>query len=279
MKIENEVSLEALELDHRFISFEVFNGLQGLANAIKRLPTMMGTALNIFNRQREIGLVGLIDRSKMDKSWAYVQKLNYAEIRNNLVIVPEGLQADLLSYTNALRKVADTVMTLESDVIIPYERWLAEMVGEPERIRNLTNNAKIPGMRNLDFMAGEREIQQLFATTGQRHHEVPFGQAFHRIADYQTVIRVAEDLDRVFSQSTQKRLMIRIERVNELLSELVKIIDLNVSGTRPSPATIRSLAETAMNVARLLEQYGLYRYRLLALEHALEKTSERVRTF
>jgi len=276
LALEDHVcSLEQLQLENEIISMEAFAGMASLKQAISRLPNFFTSAKNLISNKISAFFKTrkqLFSYSDLCKTAAKVEQKSYADLQDVRVYVPEGLNADLLSYTRALKKVGETVILIETDVLKPYETYLAQIVGDPARLSAVSGKLDIQQMRRLDLTASEKQIQSMFVASGQRTPFVKYSQAIHRNGDIKLLAEELDSLERLFGEDSHKRLMAHSERLNVLLSDLVNMIELNE--TKISPNYVKSLGDTTYHVARLLEQYGLFRYRLIELSYSLDETAK-----
>lgn len=274
-------TLDDLRIEQEIASMESFLGLDAVERAARRLPGIVQGARNLLKTQRH--------QFKSDKPvfspkplrdlYRKIERHSYVNLQAVDVQVPEGLRSDLLTYVRALKPVGDVVRRLESDVLQPFETWLGQMVGDPQKLANLSNRIQVTGMQTLSFETSEKTIQNLFQTHGQRTHLVPYGQAFLRNLDLQIVSEELGELESLFGKDHQKVMFEHTTRIVNMMRDLTTILENRSQELRVSAATVRSLSDTVYHVARLLEQYGLFRYRLLELSHAMEETRVRLDTW
>jgi len=270
-------SMEALQTQRDIIAVESFAGADSLRAAVARLPALFGSAQTFY--AKFMGNPGTFYfktkdlRDTADK----LTHINYADIRNIDVLVPEGLATDLLAYVRVLNQSGDLADKLESEVLAPFETWLGTMLGAPENLRNLSQNLQIPGFRLHDTKAVEKKIQDSFTHSGRRESLVKYGKAFHRNQDIYDLVKELEKLERAFGLDGQKRIVKLTERITMMMGELVTMVHGNPDIA--SPAAVKNLSDITFQLARELEHYGLLRYRITELSNSITETQKAINTF
>lgn len=270
-------TMEALQTQRDIIAVEAFAGSDSLKQSISRMVSLFGSAKTFY--ARFLGNTGAFYfktkelRDTADK----LTHVNYADIRNIDVLVPEGLDTDLLSYVRVLNQSGDLAEKLESEVLGPFEKWLATMLGAPENLRNLTQNLQIPDFRLHDTKVVEKKIQDCFIHSGRREGLVKYGKAFHRNQDLFELVKELEKLEKAFGLDGQKRIVQLTERITMMMGELVTMINGNPNLV--SSASVKNLSDITFQLARELEHYGLLRYRITELSNAVTETHKSITTY
>lgn len=279
MKIElnPQLTMEQLQTESGIVAIEAFAGTESLGKAVARLPAIFGSAKAFYAKYLgNLGAFYFKTKELRDIS-SKLEQVSYVDIRNIDVLVPEGMVVDLPQYVQTLNQAGATAQKLESDVLKPFETWLAQMLGDPENLRNLTQNLKIPAMRLHDTKAAEKQIQACFAHTGRREGLVKYSQAFRRNSDVGVVAEELEQLEANFGMDGQKRIVQYTDRITMMMGELITLINGNPE--KASPAAVRNLSDITFQVARELEHYGLLRYRITELSNSMGETMKSINRY
>lgn len=277
MKIDSSISsLHDLNIAQQIASMESFGSMDSVMGAIRRLPSIVMGAQKLYAAHLGNPAVPQFRSKELIDTYHKVEPFSYIDLRTMDVQVPEGLTVDFLSYVRALKVAGHLVKTIESDVLQPFDHWLAQVVGRPEMLSNLNHTLRVDGMKHLNFDAVNKTITNMFVQKGERHHLVPYGQAFQRNLDIKTLGTELDELEMLFGRDAQKRILAHVKRITELLQELMTILEGRQSELKVSSATVRAISEAAYEVARVLEQYGVFRYRLLELGHAVGETEKKI---
>ncbi|KAJ3188711.1 hypothetical protein HDU85_004425 [Gaertneriomyces sp. JEL0708] len=112
----------------------------------------MATDISHFVRQQKLGKVNLIGHSMGGKT-AMHYALSHPELVDNLIVVDmaptdQNLNEEFRQYINAMQKVADSGVTLQSEA----DRILSETIPQASvRQFLLTNLKKVPNERHLQW--------------------------------------------------------------------------------------------------------------------------------
>jgi len=79
-------------------------------------------------------------------------------------------------------------------------------------------------------------------------------------------------MSKLFDSKSHQEILDKNQRMSALLNDLIDTIDNHVGGLKVSPTTIKALADTTYHTARLMEQYGILRFRLLELDYSVKET-------
>jgi len=271
----NAITVESIRHSCDVLSLEAFAGLNALKSAIDRLPNLFSKAgrffkskFNLFSKQPK----ALFSAHGLENAYKKADQKSYANLQHIVVHAPEGLQVSLLKYTRLLKKQADTASKLLPDVINPYNNWLGQVVENPSILAQNTSRLNIEGFQNINFEPIEKEIQACFVTHGQRTNRVHYSKAFERNQDLLELSKELDEMSNLFSSKMHQEILDKNLRMSELLNGLIEVVETNKGGLKVSSTTIKALADTTYHTARLMEQYGLLRFRLLELDHSVKET-------
>lgn len=276
---ETELTMESLRLQQEIASIEAFAGVEGLKSAVSRLPQIFSGAGAFYARFAGNLQTFLFPTRDLRDIAIKLDRHGYADVRTADVTVPEGLTTDLLSYTQLLLTSTSIAQSLVDDVLSPFEHYLATLVGDPQRLSQLSTNLNVPAMRLHQLEPVEKKINACFASVGKREAIVPFGKAFHRVADVRTLSAELEKLEKAFGKDDQKRIIQLTQRITEMLGEVITLIEGQDQKYRTSPAAVKAMSDTAFQVARELEHYGLVRYRLTELSNSVDLSMKQIGTW
>ncbi len=274
-----ELTMETFRHLQETISLEAFAGSDGLRQAMTRLPQLYTGAKSFYARFAGNLAAFMFKTGDIRDLATDLERCSYVDIRGTLVTVPEGLGVDLLAYTQCLLTSTTMAQNITKDVLAPFEHYLATLLGDPQQLAALTGQLKVPELRLHQLEPAEKKINACFVHSGKREALVPFGRAFHRIADVRTLSGQLEKLEAAFGKDDQKRIIELTRRITEMLGEIITVIEGQSATQRTSPAAVKALSDMSYLVARELEHYGLVRYRLTELSNSIDATMKQIGTW
>lgn len=253
-------NLSALELQQRTIALESNILSNALSAVTTRLPTYV-TEINVFIRS----LFDLSEAPPLQlvgnrKAQALVKGMAYPTLLTTTVYTPPGLSVPYMELVDVLASSERIASVILKDTLQPFNKWLAVQLSNPDRLVTISG-AHIPGFTDHDIPRVIRTLGDCFKASPAQV-ETHFGNAFKRLADFATV---AQELNRINDSAahvTPKMMLAQITELTTNLDLLIKRMSEDPETYRTSSAVVRSLADTALIVARECEFYSVFHYQL-----------------
>lgn len=176
-----------------------------------------------------------------------IEKNDYMGIAALNVNVPEGLQVDYLTFAELTHEVARHCASLNTEVLEPIRKVLAEIVSQPQ--------AKYDMKRELVKAFNEREAhrkqihQALLACFNDSHVKiVPYERAIQRNADWKAVTARCVQIEREVTLD-KAQLQKDVAEILSLVEALVELIETDSSFTKLNPKLKTQMADLVRQAA------------------------------
>lgn len=267
--------LDHLKEQNETISVEAAGGPTLISSAISRLPKFLADAKAFFMENTGIPLLNLIPRKTISAFSHRIQPVPYTDLRETIVVVPPGLKVDLETYSTKLAKAAEYASTFRAEVLDPFHRWLSGKISDPSSLASMRPALEIEGYKKRPYEAQMSALANCFDDKSEVG-EVPYGKALRRNADWAEIVSNAQKIQEIFLKDDQHLTQREIVQTSDLMDLLLKRLNESPEEYQLSKATLTSLADATLALAREIEFYGMVRYRLLEFDHAIKETIARL---
>lgn len=204
-----------------------------------------------------------------------ITKHSYMGLRAVTAFTPEGLNVPYSQYLAALSPAVDHVARMPEQVLFPFTKFLSgiitnrELGGSSQRIDQPYPDLQAQRTRLL------QGIGQCFQTNSSRT-ERTLADVVARNADWELVLRQADELAQTLNKIDRKVLDKKIRECVELLSAVQRKIQKKDFGSMSSQVA-NNLSAGTYQVASELEFYSVVFYRLQALLEAMNRSIEHLK--
>jgi hypothetical protein len=202
-----------------------------------------------------------------------INAYSYADLGEKKVFIPAGMQVPYLTYLEVLEGAIEVNQELLTLVLVPYARWLGELIEEPERLKSIGGSRAIAAFKphNLDELTAKLG---LCFKMGDNQTQKSFKEVFARNADLKPVYSTATALISRYKSIDRKKVNATVRGISDMLSVLITNIDEKNISLDHNPTGRDYLATLTRSLAREIEFYALMGYQLTQLAVALKNTSK-----
>ncbi len=196
---------------------------------------------------------------KLDKDMSKeLSSLNYVELGNILVSVPEGFKGNLLEYNKLLLTISDTIYATSLQIIQEYHGILSSFITNKE---NQTSVKDYKDFFNRISRTREPLESSLnsFSSNGTRSR-IYFKDVIGRISDL-------KDLSDVTNKLFSQHVLVNLGSIKEAVFKLTSMLDIIIDQmakqdiSKVSKAAASNIAEGGYMVGQQVEFLSLFYYR------------------
>lgn len=268
--------LKDIEETSTMISLEAQCGHESFENAFAKLPGLVDQLRSFLSNKigdpLSLNFLGMRPHFFIRA----IGRTTYLDFKHVTLYVPAGLNVPYLAHQKVLEQSSKHCLDIERDVLDPLTKWLGERVGNPTAFSSVTSTLKAPS-GTADKL--EKDYQAQFISNGQKQSEVPYSDAIGRQGDWETVVSGLEAMEKQLSADLHERLLVKMKRLDDLLSTLVRRIEENPESYKFSAPALSDLATHSYAAARQLEFYGLTKYRLQTYATAVRESVKKLEVF
>lgn len=190
------------------------------------------------------------------------QRRPYSEMRGFPAAAPQGFKGSLVEYGKALVISVDELDDLCKDVLDPFGAWVSARIADPESLKSLTNTLKIPGLQPPKLEAAQKRLDRFFPDKTNEKQPV-YGELFQRQGDWADLNNIVKKLNTYYANGKYEKVQQKLPE----LSELMRVLSARISEDKTSEVfqfsqvTIEQLSKVTVQVAELVEFYGVLRHR------------------
>lgn len=193
------------------------------------------------------------------------------------VQVPVGLVSTFLEYQASLATAVDVCARLDSEILTPFQSWLALKLANPETLNSMRQERVLNDFtpHRLETLGAELD----------KHFDIrkgiakrPYGEVVKRHKDLQTAIETQNELNNTFMATKQRDILNQVMTISDMLEKLYQRIREDETSYEISEASFKALGELTHALAREVEFYSTIGFRLQSMTAALEATTERLKT-
>lgn len=260
-QVHYQISLESK------LTIPKFNKLKQMFLLFKEEIGIKVSDFSLFNKELEV-----IQRDK--KLIAAYRKqildIDYIDIVDQEISVPENFSGNLLDYVNCLNNINKTIIQDIDKTLEDYCNLLAMLVTDPNNLKSLQDHTLFYTKIENNRIGQQDKLNQFFPEiTGESKSHL--GEVIHSKKDLMSLI------DTELSPNNSINDLGQLNRHLNKCSEYLSIIHDNLSNENElsiSKENAMNLSEGAMTISKLLEFISSVNYHILVLnniEHKLFK--------
>ena len=256
------------------ISLEARAGLTAIATG--RLPDFFASVKGTFNTYLAQPLKNMFSARGLSWFAREIAKASYPAMRGTEVYIPAGLKTDYLTYGKVLETATESMASLKHDVLQPFQKWLAQKLGNPSSLNSLTADAKIENYKSHATPKLEKSIQDCFNLHGKQEVVTAYENAVKRNADWAAISAVADKLNAAFSDAAHKEIVDQVNEITGMMDTLMRRIKEDPDTYKLSATSLTLLSNVSLALAQEIEFYGLLRHRMGEYSKAVVDTMEKL---
>lgn len=189
----------------------------------------------------------------------FVDRTPYADIIQYRAEIPEGLKVTFLEYLEVLQPAQERANNIIKNVIDPFSKFVSKMVSD-EVFRNQAGH-QIRELSNLEpeYVKVVKDFEKCFAKNDYKS-SAGFIEVVKRNNDWKRVFSETVALKKVYDDFPQEELTKKLNRLYEMLDELVEQVKLDQYDSVEKEVT-ELLSKGMYNVAKEVELAALTTFR------------------
>lgn len=269
--LHDVASVESIREMGDELSMEAFGILDKLKAARARLPqffdSIKKTAQSFFDF--DPAHVDLIEkRTALDLS----SKGNFMVIRNRKVVVPKGMKSSYLKFIDQLMKQQEMVNKLIPETLKPFEKYLAQLLDDPDRLRTAGVSSLDAAFRLHDVDGMKKDLSKHYDKDMSEYR--PYGELVGRNSDWPKIMVNFNGLIDSMSSIDRKEVLKLVTIIAEHMDVLVQRMQEFPETYEPSGLTIKSLADISYAMAQEIEFYSIHAYIIEQLDVSVKSAIE-----
>lgn len=244
-----------LELSHGNVSVEAVGLFAGTSEAFKRLTSHFTKAKDAI----KLGLNGIkvyfsgkknneyLDGININDFTTFTTVHNYAAVPDLMVRVPEGFTGNLALYSKDLLDILETyTATFIDNMVTPFSNYINQLINNPALLQSQVFQHAV---KSADTEKMKKTLAKY--VKGRRHVEVPFKEAFARMADVTEYGNTALQIVSVMEANGLGKIKEHVDKTNESLTVLLEVIE---KGTvQPNAKVISAISDLIFDLAKQVE--------------------------
>lgn len=257
----------ALKLNLKRLAFEA-SIVSDMTNAFKNIfPNILDTLKESFTKVDTMPDVKLELSSHQRQVMDNLQKLNFLDISELAITVPEGFEGNLASYAEAMLVVANNLSGIMQTTLVPYTNYLAQYISNKEvKLSTKDMTSQFASMYNLR----KENVDSLNAYIGEtKSSRVKIGKVLSRKPEIEQVFRTNNTINKVVNSLNLADIKKQVKRCTDLIDLIVDQVNEGKI-TNMSPEAAKNLAFGATEIASEVEFLSIFYFRAKALSNTVD---------
>lgn len=239
------------------IATEALSVYRPLAGTVDKLCSYLGDVSNTISfslAQLKDQVIGTntamltLDRQLVDKAAG----VRYTDVMTLPLPCVPGQTGTWLAVLDAFESPISMATNINDNILIPFEKYLAQAISDPERFSSATNKAFV---EIVDFS----KVREGFNDTlgGNRHiAQRKYRELCERNADLAQAIQRTREYQSILEKTNPRMVADRIVDLRSLTQQLSENLNDSNQKFRLSAKTISNISEAAFNIAEAIELYS-----------------------
>lgn len=266
---QEQFTLESIETQALELSQEALRIGANLKALRDKLPSFFNTIKGFSNSK--VMNFAAIKRGAINQRAFEVasKKHSHSELRNQRVIVPDGLNVPFSEYLDNLAEVQRYAISVLPDILIPFEKQLAVYLDKPDSLRTQRESPITSTILSKDVEHIQTVMGKSFSNDGSQHRR--FETVIPRMSDLPVIASKFNTLKDELSKQDPRQVTSKTNEIAGLLDVLLERMDQYPDEYKASGITISDLARISFLMAQAVEIYGVHVYNVESLEVALNR--------
>lgn len=264
-----QFTLESIETQALELSQEALRIGANLKALRDKLPSFFNTVKN-FSTSKVMNFSS-IKRGAINQRALEIasKKYSHSDLRNQRVIVPDGLNVPFTEYLDNLAVVQRYAISVLPDILIPFEKQLAVYLDKPDSLRTQRESPITISILSKDVERVQGVMGKSFSNDGSQHRK--FETVIPRMSDLPVIASKFNTLKDELSKQDPRQVTNKTNEIAGLLDVLLERMDQYPDEYKTSGITISDLARISFLMAQAVEIYGVHVYNVETLEVALNR--------
>lgn len=261
----------SIKFQRDLIAMESFSGPTALANAVRQMPEFLQNARSYIQQFLSAPATATFDKRGLEEATRRLAPSSYSALRPLPYPIPPGLRVGYLEYADALYASGVAIHDIQKTAIDPFTSWLRKKLGDPKSLLSNTTAFSFDETQPRAVERALKNMDNMFNKNGIVESSAEYGRVVRRNEDWHAVGKMVQSTVELFSEAQQKALVRSVDDLNATLQKLFDRIEQDPDEYKVSGGTIKAIATTTYEIARLVEQYALIRGKLHELVKAIEE--------
>ena len=267
-----EVDMIALEAN---VLSNMFNSLRSIfPTIVDKVKTKLG-AIDEELKILETEGVKLTSRDKI--IFNKLKKVNYLDISQLAVIVPEGFDAKYLDYGTYIEDTLNKLTKVKQEVLTPYKLYLSTFIANKDA--KISTVDKTIEYEKIALARKEsNDLNESFFKVGSVQSKQKLSTVISRNTDIVLLNNKVEILESKLKLINVTEIKDISKECTVLLDTIIKMLDQK-KFNNVSPETAKNLAKGAFEMAKEVEYFAVSYYRVKTYIAAVQATIGRVEEY
>ena len=252
--------LDSIRIESQMISLEAFAPSQGLKAITDRLPGLVSRVTE-FVGEKFAGKASDFKLVDAQKSVAALKLLSYGDARTMTLYKSVGQSVSFMELLSVLEDIQSGLIDrMLSEALVPFDTWLAIQLTNPEQLSSVRHGRSIPGFIEHDIDRYTKRLAACYDKTTESTTEL--SKVIARLSDWPAIVKRSNELANKAMSTPRKDIVTITERITANLNTLIERIKSPDSNLELSGATMAALATICYNLAREIEFYSVFMYKV-----------------
>ena len=202
-----------------------------------------------------------------------ISGIQYLDIAELTVYVPEGLQTSYLEYSNELNAAAQRAAGVEAE-LSKFSKYIAVLLSDRQaKIDHVLNAQEFTTMAKSRAAVVEAMAQHF--AKGSTRTDVRYATAVRRNSEWETIYKNVEHQQKLLNPAALEHVRKKMDECVDLLDRLVKSAERG-EFQDAAPEQIKKLSNYVYEMASELEFFSVVFYRCRALAESVDATMKKV---
>ena len=201
--------------------------------------------------------------SKEKKVLSHLDAINYIEISQSLVSVPEGFQGKFVDYLKLLESLSTQAYQDANEFIKEYHLLLSSFITNKEDRISAKDLSFYYNRMEQRTLERTKEIAEYFQAP-TKLNRVKFQSVVDRLADVQEIDRLAKQIKNQHTTDSLKGIELSVNKIVAMLDIIIHQMKQEDT-SKISRQAARNLSEGAYHLARYIEYVSLTHFRTTSM--------------
>lgn len=202
----------------------------------------------------------------------YDKASKYNEVMRLRVPCPEGFQGNIPQYAAVLNDAVDQALRVYSEVLIPLEQFLSQLVSVPGFARDTRNHLKFLTART-PRQSYDEAIKPFF--NGSTKADAPFGELYKNMNEWHTSYASVKEMQGRVDSINRDEILAKIASISKTITMLKESHEAKELENM-SKVVISEIARGVYEAAKQVEQLSLTTFSVYVLANNMNETASKI---
>ncbi len=208
-------------------------------------------------------------KSAVNEFLVYSKLTKYNDVMRLRVPCPEGFRGNVADYAGALSVSVDSALLVYSDILLPLEEFLANLVSKPGYAKDTRIHLKFLQSATNTRLKDIKRLQEFFSASS--NSSSIFSDLYKNMNEFENTYTLIKDLQNKIESINREEIIQKINRIGDLVDHLKKSV---VSGELDgmSKIVLNELATGVYEAAKQVEQLSAITFAVYVLSNNMNDT-------